>query len=108
MTKSKSKRMFYVEFFGPSIEHAWVFESLLIEYRGIEAFKTYAQDQVDQAVTKSAKEKLAERYQLKVALSKREQWELAVKDADKALHLTIEERKSTFLANKITNKSKFI
>ena len=34
--------------------------------------------------------------------------DLGFKDADKALHLTIEERKSTFLANKITNKSKFI
>jgi hypothetical protein len=84
--KSKPKRMFYVEFFGPSVEHAWVFESFLIEYRGVEAFKTFAQDQVDQALSKSAKEKLAERYQLKVALSKRDNWEMAVKEADVALN----------------------
>lgn len=82
---ARPKRMFYVEFFGPSVEHAWVAEGGLIEYKGIEAFKTYAQDQVDQAPTKSQKEKLAERFQLKVALTRRDHWEHAVKEADDEL-----------------------
>jgi hypothetical protein len=82
---TRTKRTFYVEFFGPAVEHAWVAEGCLIEYRGIEAFKTYAQDQVDQAPTKSAKEKLAERFQLKVALTRRDHWETAVEEADEAL-----------------------
>lgn len=93
---TRPKRMFYVQFFGTSIEHAWVPEGCLIDYGGIEAFKTYAQDQVDQAVTKSAKEKLAERFQLKVALSRRENWELAVKEADLAMKKSISERKLYF------------
>jgi histone-lysine N-methyltransferase NSD2 len=82
---TRQKRMYFVEFFGPSTEYAWVSEGCLIEYCGIEAFKTYAQDQVDQAPTKSQKEKLAERFQLKVALTRREQWEQAVEEADEAL-----------------------
>ena len=82
---SRPKRHFYVEFFGPAVEHAWVAEGGLIEYKGIEAFKTYAQDQVDQAPTKSAKEKLAERFQLKVALTRRDHWETGVEEADEAL-----------------------
>lgn len=82
----RPKRMFYVEFYGPSVEHAWVAEGGLIEYKGIEAFKEYAQNQVDQAPTKSQKEKLAERFQLKVALTRREQWEQAVEEADEVLN----------------------
>lgn len=94
---ARPKRMFHVDFFGPSVEHAWVIESGLIEYKGIEAFKTYAQDQVDQAPTKSQKEKLAERFQLKVALTRRDQWERAVEEADTAMEKrTINERKSMF------------
>lgn len=83
--------MFYVEFFGPSVEHAWVAEGGLIEYKGIEAFKTYAQDQVDQAPTKSQKEKLAERFQLKVALTRRDYWEQAVEEADEAMNKKLNE-----------------
>jgi hypothetical protein len=100
---TRPKRMFYVQFFGTSIEHAWVPEGCLIEYGGIEAFKTYAQDQVDQAMTKSAKEKLAERFQLKVALSRRENWELAVKEADSAMKKSISERK-LYLTKKYRSK----
>ena len=31
----RPKRMFYVLFFGPSIEHAWVNDSCMIDYKGI-------------------------------------------------------------------------
>ena len=109
---ARPKRMFYVEFFGPSVEHAWVTESCLIEYNGIEAFKTYAQDQVDQALTKSQKEKLAERFQLKVALTRRDHWEKAVEEADDAMNKHSIERKK-ILPHKInisenTNINKYI
>ena len=92
---NRPKRMFYVEFFGPSVEHAWVTEGCLIEYKGIEAFKTYAQDQVDQAPTKSQKEKLAERFQLKVALTRRDHWERAVEEADSEMN----KRRTNKIAN---------
>jgi hypothetical protein len=94
---ARPKLMFYVEFFGPSIEHAWVTQHCLIDYKGIEEFKIYAQEQVDLCSTKSAKEKLAEKYQLKVTLSKRDNWELAVKEADQALDKSIQERKTIFI-----------
>ena len=80
-------------------------ESGLIEYKGIEAFKTYAQDQVDQAPTKSQKEKLAERFQLKVALTRREHWERAVEEADNAMKKRLVERKSIF-AQKLTQSNR--
>jgi histone-lysine N-methyltransferase NSD2 len=105
---TRPKRMFYVQFFGTTIEHAWVPEGCLIDYGGIEAFKTYAQDQVDQAMTKSAKEKLAERFQLKVALSRRENWELAVKEADLAMKKSISERKLYFTKKYRSNFLSFI
>jgi hypothetical protein len=104
---SRPKRLFYVEFFGPSIEHAWVAEGCLIEYKGIDAFKEYAQRQVDQAPTKSQKEKLAERFQLKVAISRREHWEQAVQEADEAIIKTIDKRRESFstkLDSKKTNE----
>jgi hypothetical protein len=102
---TRQKCMYYVLFFGPSIEHAWVTESCLIEYKGIEAFKAYAQDQVDQASIKSAKEKLADRFQLKVSLTRREQWEKAVTEADFALGKHVTERKLYFL-KKYSNRQK--
>jgi hypothetical protein len=74
--------MYFVQLFGSYNERAWVFQNSLFKYRGIESFKTYAQDQVDRAVSKSSKEKLAERFQLKVALNKRDQWEQAIEKAD--------------------------
>jgi hypothetical protein len=101
----RPKRMFYVKFFGPSVEHAWVNESCLIEYKGIESFKTYAQDQVDQAPTKSQKEKLAERFQLKVALTRRDHWERAVDEADNAMNKRISTHKIENNNNKGNNLS---
>ena len=92
-------------FFGPSFEHAWVGESCLIEYKGIEAFKSYAQNLVDQASTKSRKERLAEKFQLKIASSRKEQWEQGVREADFALSKLVTERKLYFL-KKYSNKQK--
>ncbi len=74
--------MYYIEFFGPQLERAWLSYANIFRYKGIESFKIYAQDQVDRALSKSAKEKLAERYQLKVALNRRDQWEQAIEQAD--------------------------
>jgi hypothetical protein len=102
---SRAKRLYFVEFFGPSVEHAWVNEGCLIEYKGIEAFKTYAQYEVDQAPTKSQKEKLAERFQLKVALTRRDHWERAVQEADEALSKRKAERKQYFYDKTIVSNS---
>jgi hypothetical protein len=102
---TRPKKMFYVKFFGPSVEHAWVTEGCLIEYKGIEAFKTYAQDQVDQAPNKSQKEKLAERFQLKVALTRRDHWERAVEEADDAINKRSETKTIPHKSSKNNGKS---
>lgn len=74
--------MYLVEMIGCYKERAWVSHSSLFSYKGIESFKTYAQDQVDRALAKIDKERLAERFQLKVALNRRDEWEQAITDAD--------------------------
>ena len=73
--------------------------------KGVEEFKSYAQHQVDIATTKSAREKLAEKFQLKVALSRREQWENAVSEADSFLNKHAIERKFYF-SNKLKSSNK--
>ena len=100
--------MYYVEFFACPQEHAWVKQSCLFSYKGIEAFKTYAQAQVDRASSKTTKERLAERFQLKVATNRRQQWEEAIKLADQYINnLTIERRTSVKQATSNTLKSSY-
>ena len=79
---SGNKLMFLVEMIGSYKDRAWVSQSSLFNYKGIESFKTYAQNKVDRAVTKIDKERLAERFQLKVSLNRREKWEEAIANAD--------------------------
>ena len=76
---------YHVDFIGPVRESGWALAINLFKYDGIESFKTYAQDQVDRASTKVEKEKLAERYQLKVSLNRRENWQRAVDSADQLI-----------------------
>jgi hypothetical protein len=102
---TRPKLMIYVEFFGASVEHAWVTHNSIIEYKGVDAFKQYAQQQVDLGVSKSAKEKLADKFQLKVAQSKREQWEQAIREADAARLITAEERREIFVKKNAMNES---
>lgn len=82
MFQKGQKQMYFIEFFGPQVERAWLSQDCIFRYKGIESFKIYAQDQVDRAISKSVKEKLAERFQLKVALNRRDQWEQAIEQAD--------------------------
>ena len=86
------KRTYFVSFYGSTADFAWVPDSTVIPYQGVEAFTTYAQKAVDKAVTKNQKEQLTERFQLKVTMSRREDWESAVKEADLALSQTSEKR----------------
>ena len=76
---------YFVEFFGTCSISAWSLDENIFSYDGIESFKTYAQDQVDRAPTKLAKEKLAEKFQLKVATNRRDQWERAIEQANSYL-----------------------
>lgn len=71
-----------MELIGSSPERDWVSDSNIFRYAGIDSFKKYAQDQVDQAQSKSAQEELVERFQLKIATNKREDWEMAIHQAD--------------------------
>ncbi|CAF0804073.1 unnamed protein product [Adineta ricciae] len=89
---ARPKRMYFVVFYGSTADFAWVPDSAVIPYQGVEAFTTYAQEMVDKAVTKSQKEQLTERFQLKVTIGRREDWELAVREADQAVKQTSETR----------------
>ncbi|RNA35008.1 histone-lysine N-methyltransferase NSD2 isoform X1 [Brachionus plicatilis] len=73
---------YFVELIGANSERDWVSDGNIFKYAGIDSFKTYAQDQVDKATSKFAKEELAERFQLKIATNKREEWDRAIKQAD--------------------------
>jgi hypothetical protein len=79
---NNNKLAYFVEFFGPSTVRAWTYEINLFYFDGIESFKVYAQNQVDRATTKIAKEKLAEKFQLKVAINQRDHWEKAIEQAN--------------------------
>ncbi|CAF0822204.1 unnamed protein product [Brachionus calyciflorus] len=94
---SRPKRSYYVEFFGPSIEHAWVPEGNIIEYKGIEEFKAYTQEQIDRANSKSAKDKLTEKFSLKITLPKRDGWDQAIVEADSFINKKIRDRKIHFI-----------
>lgn len=95
---TRPKLMFYVEFFGSTSESAWISSGCLLEYRsgGVESFKKHVQDLIDLANTKSSKEKLTEKYMLRIRQSKREGWETAVNEAEEALSLGDKERRELF------------
>ncbi len=82
---ARPKRMYFVVFYGSTADFAWVSDSAIIPYQGVEAFTKYAQDAVDKALTKPQKQQLTERFQLKVTISRREDWEQAVREADESL-----------------------
>ena len=104
MLFSKDEKLaYFLEFFGTCSISAWSLEENIFLYDGIESFKTYAQDQVDRAPTKLAKEKLAEKYQLKVATNRRDQWERAVEQANS--YLRNGQRYAIFNTSSNTNKS---
>ena len=75
------KLAYFVECFGANTIRSWAAEESIICYDGIESFKIYAQGQVDRAPTTSAKEKLAELFQLKVATNRRDEWENSIRQA---------------------------
>ncbi|CAF2533376.1 unnamed protein product [Rotaria sp. Silwood2] len=89
---ARAKRMYFVVFYGSTADFAWVSDAAIISYKGVEAFTKYAQETVDKAQTKSQKEQLTERFQLKVTIGRREDWEMAVREADEAIKQTNEKR----------------
>ena len=44
---ARPKRMYFVVFYGSTADFAWVGETTIIPYHGVEAFTTYAQEAVD-------------------------------------------------------------
>lgn len=103
---SRPKRSYYVQFFGPSVEHAWVPEGNIIAYQGLEDFKAYGQQQIDKAVSKSAKDKMSEKFSFsKITPLKRDEWEQAIAEADKLVGKKLRDRKSYFLRQLSDNKN---
>jgi hypothetical protein len=91
----KLKKVLFVLFFE-TCEHAWVSENFLIKYKGVEAFKTFAQEQVNLAKSKSSKDRLIDKYQLKINLSRQNQWDSATLRADAFVNKPASDRKLFF------------
>ncbi|CAF4369450.1 unnamed protein product, partial [Rotaria sp. Silwood2] len=90
------KRLYFVYFFGPAFEYAWIHANTLIPYSGLEEFIRHAQTSVQKATKKFEQEALANRYELKVTANKRPDWDKAIEEADQALKLTREQRIENF------------
>ncbi|CAF1180523.1 unnamed protein product, partial [Didymodactylos carnosus] len=82
----RPKRSYFVVFYGSTADFAWLGDSSIIYFKGVEEFTKYAQEVVDQAQTKSMKEQLTERFQLKITIGRRDDWEMAVSEANEALN----------------------
>lgn len=127
---TRAKRIYFVVFYGSTADFAWVPDAAIIPYQGVEAFTKYAQEIVDkvnrhssnpfllknimltlQAQTKSQKEQLTERFQLKVTIGRREDWEMAVREADGSIKQSSETRleeiepKIQFYTSKLSKKN---
>lgn len=89
---TRAKRMYFVVFYGSTADFAWIPDAAIIPYKGVEEFIKYAQETVDRAQTKGQKEQLTERFQLKITISRRDDWEMAVREADEAIKETNEKR----------------
>lgn len=94
----------FVLFFGPTTEHAMILENLTVEYQGLESFKLFAQAEVDKMNSKSAKEKLAERYKLKIPKTRGNDWLQAIEEADQALGVPEHDRQRTFFSPEVKLK----
>ncbi|CAF3765302.1 unnamed protein product [Rotaria socialis] len=93
---NKTKRQFFVYFYGKYLEYSWLSTRSLLKYAGLNTFIQNAETAVQQASTKSEKLELANRYQLKVSMKKRAQWDEAIELADRALTMTKDERIKQF------------
>lgn len=95
-SNNKPKRLFFVYFYGKYLEYSWISTRWLLKYAGLSNFIQHAENAVQQAATKSEQQELANRYQLKVSIKKRVQWDEAIELADRALTMTKEERIEEF------------
>ena len=44
---TRTKRIYFVVFYGSTADFAWVSDAAIVTYQGVEAFTKYAQDMVD-------------------------------------------------------------
>ncbi|UJR31781.1 hypothetical protein I4U23_019259 [Adineta vaga] len=95
-SNNKPKRLFFVYFYGKYLEYSWISTRWLLKYAGLSNFIQHAEAAVQQAATKSEQQELANRYQLKVSMKKRVQWDEAIELADRALTMSKEERIDEF------------
>ncbi|XP_020661575.3 histone-lysine N-methyltransferase NSD2 isoform X3 [Pogona vitticeps] len=90
--QKKSFRQYHVQFFGDAPERAWVFEKSLVSFKGEEQFEQLCQESAKHSLSKAEKLKMLKPVSGKL----RPQWEMGVKQAKDALHLTMEERKDKY------------
>ncbi|CAM4951228.1 unnamed protein product [Rotaria socialis] len=95
-SNNKPKRLFFVYFYGKYLEYSWISTRWLLKYAGLSSFIQHAEAAVQQAATKSEQQELANRYQLKVSMKKRVQWDEAIELADRALAIKNNERIEEF------------
>ena len=112
-SNNKPKRLFFVYFYGKYLEYSWISTRWLLKYAGLSKFIQDAEAAVQkvdfslflplvtldvrfQAATKSEQQELANRFQLKVSMKKRVQWDEAIELADRALAMSRAERIEQF------------
>jgi hypothetical protein len=95
-SNNKPKRLFFVYFYGKYLEYSWISTRWLLKYAGLSSFIQHAEAAVQQATTKSEQLELANRYQLKVSMKKRVQWDEAIELADHAIAISKTERIEEF------------
>ncbi|CAF0761462.1 unnamed protein product [Brachionus calyciflorus] len=81
--------IYHVESIETRKENAWVLDINILKFEGFDSFKIYAQEQVDRATSKSAKEELAEKYQLVIPPDRSDEWKMALQHADLMKRKTI-------------------
>ncbi|CAF0871664.1 unnamed protein product [Adineta ricciae] len=90
------RRAYFVYFFGPDFEYAWLQTNALMPYAGLEDFIRHAETSIQNASRRGEQGALANRFELKVTGSKRADWDKAIEEANEALKLSREERVKNF------------
>ncbi|CAH1785103.1 unnamed protein product [Owenia fusiformis] len=87
------KRMYHTQFFGSAAERGWVSEAATLEFKGKEAFDKDVAQQISEAKSKKQKASAIERFKTKCSGQRQLALDLAIKEANDALKLSIDERK---------------
>ncbi|UJR14906.1 hypothetical protein I4U23_001890 [Adineta vaga] len=103
------KKQYFVYCFGSHFKHAWVHETYLHRYEGLEEFVRYSEHQVEQASSKRTEEKLRKKFKVQISEELHPLWKEAVDKANELLTAPMNLRINVFqkLAHRLINGTKF-